>query len=112
VGGGGGGGGGLDWGQSLWAIFGKKAQYLYKKIRYCFPEHNILSWPVHMIFIWTLDQRNRLLFALRAGVSESPSGCQNNVTINTTVPKGIERHFHPAYCGAVLGPWTFWLTRK
>jgi len=33
------------------------------------------------------------------GGSESPSGCQDNVTTATTVTMGTKRHFHPAYCG-------------
>jgi hypothetical protein len=41
-----------DWGRSLWAIFGKKPQYLYKKIGYCFPEHTYpilaCAYGIHM----------------------------------------------------------------
>jgi len=37
-----------------------------------------------------VGQRNMLVFALIAGGSESSSGCQNNVSIGTTVPKGGE----------------------
>jgi len=27
--------------------------------------------------------------------------CRNNISIGTTVPKGAERHFNPAFCGTV-----------
>ena len=30
--------------------------------------------------------------------------CQKNFSIGTTVPKGAERHFYPAFCGAVWVP--------
>ena len=44
-----------------------------------------------------------LVFALTGG-SESPSVCQNNIPIGTTVPKGVEWHFHPAPCGVISAP--------
>jgi hypothetical protein len=36
-----------------------------------------------------VSQRNMLVFALIAGDSESSSGC-HNISIGTTVPKGVE----------------------
>ena len=37
---------------------------------------------------------------------------RHNVSIGTTVQKGIEWYVYPAHCGAVLGPWTWWVMRK
>jgi len=43
----------------------------------------------------------------QSGCYESSSGCQNNVPIGTTMPTGVERHSHLAFCGTFLGPRTF-----
>lgn len=50
-----------------------------------------------------------LVLAVTGGF-ESPSDC-HNVSIGTIVPKGVG-HFHPAFCGTLLGPRTFLGTRK
>jgi hypothetical protein len=42
------------------------------------------------------------------GSFESSAGCQDDVLVSATVPKGIEQHFHPPYCGTLLGTQTFW----
>jgi hypothetical protein len=52
-----------------------------------------------------------LVFAL-SGCFESTPSCQNNILISTTVPKGIEWHFHPAFWGTIQGARTFWGTQK
>ena len=44
-----------------------------------------LSWPVHMKFICTKDQRYTLVFAATGGFES-----HNNVPIRTTVPRGTE----------------------
>ena len=51
-------------------------------------------------------------FTSGKGGSESSSGCQNNVSSSTQVPKGIEWYLYPARSGTVLGPWTRWGTRR
>ena len=50
-------------------------------------------------FFFCTNTSFTLVVALEAAKSTSPLG--------TAVPKVVERHFHPAFCGTVLGPWTF-----
>jgi hypothetical protein len=93
--------GGGDRGRILWAICKEEAQHLSRNIWYSSQKlRYMLLWPVHMKFMWTFDQRNMLVFAL-SGCFESTSYCQNNILIGTTVPKGIEWHFHPDFYGTV-----------
>ena len=51
-------------------------------------------------------------FTSGKGGFESSSGCQNNVSISTQVPKGVEWYLYPARSGTLLGPWTCWGTRR
>ena len=64
-----------------------------------------------MKFKWMLDQRNMSVFVLTVRQAWKPFKLPNNVPTGTEVPKGNE-HFHPAFCGTVLGPWTSWGTGK
>jgi len=57
-----------------------------------------------------VDQKSKYLL-WQPGGSESSTGCQN-ISTGSTVPKGVEWYLHPAFCGAVLGPWTCWGMRK
>ena len=37
---------------------------------------------------------------------------RNNISIGTTVKNSIEWYLYHAHCGTILGPWTWWGTRK
>jgi len=47
----------------------------------------------------------------QSGGSESTSGCQNNISLGTTMP-GVEQYLYLEHCGAELGPWAFLISRK
>jgi len=70
----------------------------------------MLSWPVLMKLNCMADQRSTLSICFDSRAAPKTSGHQN-VSIGTTVPKGVEWYLHPAFCGALLGPWTCWGTR-
>jgi hypothetical protein len=70
----------------------------------------MLSWHVFMKFNFRLDQRSTYLL-WQPDSPETSTGRQNNVSIGSIVPKGIE-YLYPACCGAILAPWTCWGTRK
>ena len=52
-----------------------------------------------------------ICFVIHAALRES-SLCWQNISIGTTVSKGVEWYRYPAHCGTVLCPWTCWGTRK
>jgi hypothetical protein len=31
------------------------------------------------------------------------TGCQNNISVVTTVPEGVEGYLYPTHCGSILG---------
>jgi hypothetical protein len=51
-------------------------------------------------------------FLRQSGGFESYSSSYNYIPTGTTVPKGVEWHFHPPFCNNLLGPWTFWNMQK
>jgi len=45
-------------------------------------------------------------------LSTVSTGCQNNISLGTTVPEGVEWYLYPTSCGAKLGPWACRIARK
>ena len=62
-------------GWSLWAIFGKKVQYLSRKARYSFPGQDMLPWPVLMKLNKCYIIKIHLYLLRQSSGSESRSGC-------------------------------------
>jgi len=67
----------------------------------------MLSWTVLTKLKWTRDQINKSVFVLTVGwlwklcrLPKCPHQCNS--------AKGIKWHFHPQFCGTLLGPHTFW----
>jgi hypothetical protein len=69
------------------------------------------SWPACMKFKQMLGQRNTLVFALIVGRLWKPFTAKK-VFIGRRAWKGVECYLYPAHSGSVLGPWTWWGTRK
>ena len=73
----------------------------------------MLSWLVHIKFIWTLAQRNTSVFALTFRQEQRPLG--------TKVPKGVEWKFHrhsvgmfwvPGHCGVRGNEFCRWARKR
>jgi len=100
------------WLESIGNLWEEGSVFLYENMLQFF------RWDIRLLRLclwnsnecWTREIREYMLW--QPGGSESSLGCQNNFSIGTKVPKGIEWCLYPAHCGATLGPWTWWCTRK